>query len=180
MNFLVIGSGAREHIMAEKLAEVGAKVYSVLTNLNPGLIQLSKWALKANDSQSVIKLGEQYLARFPNDNHARALLTNWLLKLDQSAAIAFIDVPQSQTFIVQNWQVANNLAWLYLNSENKRRGLLFSQHAYQKQPMNSDVALTHAVALLNHNYNDKALDVLNSIKQPNWEVQQLITRLQKT
>jgi len=42
MNFLVIGSGAREHIMAEKLAEVGAKVYSVLTNLNPGLIQLSK------------------------------------------------------------------------------------------------------------------------------------------
>ena len=42
MNFLVIGSGAREHIMAEKLTEVGAKVYSVLTNLNPGLIQLSK------------------------------------------------------------------------------------------------------------------------------------------
>ena len=42
MNFLVIGSGAREHIMAEKLADVGANVFSVLTNSNPGLIHLSK------------------------------------------------------------------------------------------------------------------------------------------
>ena len=42
MNFLVIGSGAREHIMAQKLFEAGAKVFSILTNSNPGLIQLSK------------------------------------------------------------------------------------------------------------------------------------------
>jgi len=42
MNFLVIGSGAREHIMAEKLAEVGANVFSILTNLNPGIIEISK------------------------------------------------------------------------------------------------------------------------------------------
>ena len=42
MNFLVIGSGAREHIMVEKLAEVGANVFSILTNLNPGIIEISK------------------------------------------------------------------------------------------------------------------------------------------
>ena len=41
MNFLVIGSGAREHIIAEKLSESGSTVYSVLTNLNPGLLKLS-------------------------------------------------------------------------------------------------------------------------------------------
>ena len=41
MNFLVIGSGAREHIIAEKLFESGSTVYSVLTNLNPGLLKLS-------------------------------------------------------------------------------------------------------------------------------------------
>ena len=42
MNFLIIGSGAREHIMAQKLFEAGVKVFSILTNSNPGLIQLSK------------------------------------------------------------------------------------------------------------------------------------------
>ena len=42
MNFLVIGSGAREHIIAEKLDVVGANVFSVLTNMNPGLLQISK------------------------------------------------------------------------------------------------------------------------------------------
>ena len=42
MNFLVIGSGAREHIIAEKLDVVGANVFSVLTNMNPGLLNISK------------------------------------------------------------------------------------------------------------------------------------------
>jgi|TARA_B110000438_G_scaffold271773_1_gene289935 fusion protein PurCD len=52
MNFLVIGSGAREHIMAEKLDEVGATVFSILTNLNPGLIQLSKDYILINNYNS--------------------------------------------------------------------------------------------------------------------------------
>ena len=42
MKFLVIGSGAREHIIGEKLSQAGAEVYSILTNSNPGLILLSK------------------------------------------------------------------------------------------------------------------------------------------
>ena len=42
MNFLVIGSGAREHIIAHKLLEAGADVFSIITNRNPGLISLSK------------------------------------------------------------------------------------------------------------------------------------------
>ena len=42
MNFLVIGSGAREHIIGEKLSQAGASVYSVITNSNPGLISLSE------------------------------------------------------------------------------------------------------------------------------------------
>ena len=41
MNFLVVGSGAREHIISEKLVQAGVGVYSVLTNKNPGLIKLS-------------------------------------------------------------------------------------------------------------------------------------------
>ena len=48
MNFLVIGSGAREHIIAHKLFEAGANVYSIITNRNPGLISLSKEYLFVN------------------------------------------------------------------------------------------------------------------------------------
>ena len=42
MNFLVIGSGAREHIMARRLSDVGVKIFSILTNRNPGLLNLSE------------------------------------------------------------------------------------------------------------------------------------------
>ena len=42
MKFLVIGSGAREHIIAKKLKECGGSVYSIITNKNPGLISLSE------------------------------------------------------------------------------------------------------------------------------------------
>jgi len=42
MNFLVIGSGAREHIIGEKLSQAGASLYSIITNSNPGLVSLSE------------------------------------------------------------------------------------------------------------------------------------------
>ncbi len=49
MNFLVIGSGAREHIIGEKLSEAGASVSSILTNSNPGLISLSREILSVDN-----------------------------------------------------------------------------------------------------------------------------------
>jgi phosphoribosylamine--glycine ligase len=58
MNFLVIGSGAREHIIAEKLAEVGATVFSIVTNSNPGLIQLSKNYISINSYNSLKTLNK--------------------------------------------------------------------------------------------------------------------------
>tara|TARA_X000001036_G_scaffold387182_1_gene382755 strand:+ start:722 stop:2032 length:1311 start_codon:yes stop_codon:yes gene_type:complete len=55
MNFLVIGSGAREHIIAQKLSEAGVNVYSILTNLNPGLIDLSEEYLLVKNYKANIK-----------------------------------------------------------------------------------------------------------------------------
>jgi len=55
MNFLVIGSGAREHIIAEKLYEAGVRVFSVLTNRNPGIIRLSNDFLFVNNYQKNLK-----------------------------------------------------------------------------------------------------------------------------
>ena len=48
MNFLVMGSGAREHIIGEKLSQAGATVFSIITNSNPGLISLSEKILSVN------------------------------------------------------------------------------------------------------------------------------------
>lgn len=54
MNFLVIGSGAREHIITEKLSFSGSPVYSVLTNLNPGILDISAASHSVNDYHSNI------------------------------------------------------------------------------------------------------------------------------
>lgn len=129
----------------------------------PGLIVLIKTALQKNDIQEIISLGEYYLNEYPNDHQARALLSNWLLKRNKLAAIAFMDVPQSQIFITQNWEIANNLAWLYLNINNPKRALLFSTSAYHDKPSDSNVAFTHAMALLQNQNNMTALAVLNDI-----------------
>lgn len=142
-----------------------------------GLAKLVPLVIKSGDIKYGIELGEHYLASFPNDHQGRVLLSQWFTKVDNNAAIRFLDVPQSQLFIEQNWQLANNLAWLYLNGNNKRRALTFSSIATSKQPENKDVSFTHAVALLHHEEKAAALDVLTSIKRPNRQVKQLIERL---
>ena len=55
MNFLVIGSGAREHIIAQRLVDSGVSVFSVITNRNPGLIELSKEFLLIQNYRSNLK-----------------------------------------------------------------------------------------------------------------------------
>ena len=55
MNFLVIGSVAREHIIAQKLFDAGVSVFSVITNRNPGLINLSKEFLFVNTYKANIQ-----------------------------------------------------------------------------------------------------------------------------
>ena len=52
MNFLVIGSGAREHIIGEKIVESGGNLYSVLTNRNPGLLKISRKTVSVSDYSS--------------------------------------------------------------------------------------------------------------------------------
>ncbi|MGC9122888.1 MAG: phosphoribosylamine--glycine ligase [Thermoplasmata archaeon] len=42
MNILLIGGGARENIIGEKIVESGGNLYTVMGNLNPGLKNLSK------------------------------------------------------------------------------------------------------------------------------------------
>jgi len=49
MNFLVMGSGAREHIIGEKLSQSGATVFSIITNSNPGLISICEKTLPVNN-----------------------------------------------------------------------------------------------------------------------------------
>ena len=55
MNFLVIGSGAREHIIAQKLYESGVTVFSILTNRNPGMMKLSREFIFVTNYQNSLK-----------------------------------------------------------------------------------------------------------------------------
>jgi phosphoribosylamine--glycine ligase len=54
MKVLLVGEGAREHVIAEKLAQ-DAELYSVMSRKNPAIAQLSKkyWIAKTTDPEAV-------------------------------------------------------------------------------------------------------------------------------
>jgi phosphoribosylamine--glycine ligase len=54
MKVLLVGDGAREHIIAEKIAQ-DAELYSVMSRKNPAIAQLSKkyWIAKTTDPEAV-------------------------------------------------------------------------------------------------------------------------------
>jgi len=56
MKVLVVGGGAREHIIAKKLYESGGEIYAVAKNTNPGMIRISSdfGRLNETDIESVV------------------------------------------------------------------------------------------------------------------------------
>ncbi len=59
MNVLLVGGGAREHIIGEKVTESGGKLFTIMSNLNPGLKRISENFLieKETNVNSIIKWG---------------------------------------------------------------------------------------------------------------------------
>lgn len=56
MKILVVGTGAREHVICEALNRDGAELYSIMSNKNPGIARISKFKLASeNDIETVKK-----------------------------------------------------------------------------------------------------------------------------
>jgi phosphoribosylamine--glycine ligase len=51
MKVLMVGGGAREHCLAEKLVQDGAELFTVMKNMNPGLARLSKEVLQISETE---------------------------------------------------------------------------------------------------------------------------------
>ncbi|MGC8565549.1 MAG: phosphoribosylamine--glycine ligase [Thermoplasmata archaeon] len=59
MNVLLVGGGAREHIIGEKVKESGGRLFTIMSNLNPGLKRISEDFLieKETNVNNIIKWG---------------------------------------------------------------------------------------------------------------------------
>ncbi|MDP8011945.1 MAG: phosphoribosylamine--glycine ligase [Thermoplasmata archaeon] len=57
MNVLLVGGGAREHIIGEKIVKDNNSLYTIMSNLNPGLKRISKEFLIENETnvENIIK-----------------------------------------------------------------------------------------------------------------------------
>lgn len=56
MKILVVGTGAREHVICETLNRDGAEIYSIMSNKNPGIARISKFKMASeNDIEKVKK-----------------------------------------------------------------------------------------------------------------------------
>ncbi len=57
MRFLVVGGGAREHAIAKALKRGGARIYTAMTNRNPGIARISEEAiiLQETDISAVVE-----------------------------------------------------------------------------------------------------------------------------
>lgn len=158
----------------------GLAVVANFFNQHPtrsAMIELATAAKRTKRYNHVVMIAEHYLSQAPNDHGARAMISNWLLTSNPKAALEMLDVPQSEAFNLQHWQISNNLGWLHLAIGEASRALLFTQNAYQKQGGNQQVALNYARALLANNQKQRALDVLQNVSNANADIQQLLQQL---
>jgi|GEM_PF-2502081 len=141
------------------------------------LVKLVKNALSKKKIEDVIMLGEAYLNASPNDNQARAFLSSKIMVHAPDKALQFISTRRNELFIMRNWEVSNNVAWLLLATNKPEKSLKFAQRAYELQPNNTSVLVTYASSLVQNLQPKLAIYILEEIPRPNNQISSLIKEL---
>lgn len=141
------------------------------------MIELATAAKQQGHFDHLVIIAHHYFRQSPNDHNARAMVSNWLIQNAPKAAIAILDVPQSRRFILQHWQISNNLAWLYLSTNKPKNALVFAEQAYLQQPKNPQVVINYARILKTLGEVQKAVQTLKRFATPTEDMRLLLKEL---
>jgi putative PEP-CTERM system TPR-repeat lipoprotein len=125
---------------------------------------LAQAQAQAGDPQTGLKVLRDWAAGHPGDQEARVLLARQLGAAGEQRA-AIIEFERLRAELPREASVANDLAWLYHVSGDKR-ALETAEEAYRMAPKSVAAADTLASILLDRGDTKRALDLLETAANP--------------
>lgn len=138
---------------------------------------LANVLVKANRSEQLLFVANEYLENFPQDNTARLSLALKLAPSHSTFSLKLLEREQIQWLVQRNWKLSNNIAWLYFTQQSYEKGIKYSSNALLLNPENNQVKFVHANILIALNREAEALSVLQDAKQPDRDINSLIDKL---
>ena len=138
---------------------------------------LANVLVKANRSEQLLLVANEYLENFPQDSTACLSLALKLAPSQPAFSLELLEREQLQWLINRNWKLSNNIAWLYFTQQAPEKAIKYSSNALLLNSGNNRVKLVHANILIALNREVEALFVLQEAKQPDSDIKSLIDKL---
>ena len=92
-------------------------------------------------------LTKAYLKENPSDVQARLSLALKLASTQPAVALELLESNSVTWFLLRNWKLSYNIAWLYISQNRLNKALVYSENALLLNPENDQVKALHARVL---------------------------------
>lgn len=121
--------------------------FSAYYQLDPNFHSMNSFVTSLTQTKrtdEAIVVANDYLKANPSDTQARLTLALKLASIQPKAAIALLESKSVRWFLLRNWKLSYNVAWLYASQNQPETALRYSENALLLNPDNERVKTLYA------------------------------------